>query len=295
VKKRNRNAAAVAMAAGFMLIGTGCGTHSVSTAPDQVALQYKGGLSSKSFGSYIPPSTKKWFWPGSQEFSYPNNQRSYDATGGPGSESGPITGTSSDLAEMAVPVSVTFRLKTDEKSLRAFHENIGLHLKAYMEDDETTAGWRNMLAFYVGQPLKVSLDREVQGAKWRDLYSKPSARTALQNLLDKELPDVVKQKMQGDYFTDFQVTVQQPTPVNPDLKNAVAAQQAAVAQADSQTAQARAQQAAAQAQVAVAQAQARKQAAAIKGYGGLDGYLRDEAIQKGLNPFQPTYIVSGTK
>jgi SPFH domain / Band 7 family len=284
----------VLLAACVLLATTGCGTHSISTAPDQVGLHYLGGaFSNKSYDSYVPASTKKWFGPGDQEYLYPNNQRSYDATGGPGSESKPIISVSRDQAEMSVPVSVTFRLRTDQKSLRAFHENIGNRYRAYMHDDETTAGWREMLAFYIGQPLNVSLDREVQGANWRDLYSKPGARTTLQTKLDSELPDLVRQKLQGDYFDDFQVLVQQPTPTNAELKQAIAQQQAAVAAAQSAQAQAEAQRLAARAQVAVQQQQALKTKADISAYGSVDEYNKAQAILKGINPYQPTYVVGG--
>jgi hypothetical protein len=110
----------------LLMSTTACGTHSTSTAADQVGLHYNGGpFSSKTYADFIPAATKKWYGPGDKAFLYPNNQRSYDATGSAGSEATPITSVSKDQAEMAVPVSITFRLKTDEKSLRKFHENIG--------------------------------------------------------------------------------------------------------------------------------------------------------------------------
>ncbi len=291
-----RRALAAAGVVGLLLLtATACGTHSVSTAPDQVGLHYLGGpLSSKSYDDYVPASTKRWYGPGDSEYLYPNNQRSYDATGGPGSESKPFISVSKDQAEMSVPVSVTFRLRTDEKSLRAFHENIGNRYHAYMEGDDTTSGWREMLAFYIGQPLNVSLDRVVQSANWRDLYSRPEARTALQTRIDTELPDLVKQKMQGDYFEDFQVLVQQPAPTNEQLKQAIAQQQAAVAAAQSAQAQAEAQRLAAKAQVSVQQQQALKTRADISAYGSVDEYNKAQAILKGINPYQPTYVVGGS-
>lgn len=270
---------------------TACGTHSVSTAADQVGLHYLGGpFSSKKYDSFIPASTKQWFGPGDKEYLYPNNRRTFDATGGKGAESNPITSVSKDSAEMATPVSVTFQLDTDPKTLRKFHETIGNRYKAYMSGDEVTKGWENVLGFYIGQALNTTLDREVQQYNWRDLYNHPELRTALQAAVDKELPQLVDQQMNGHYFTGFQTLLQQPTPTNQALKDAVAAQQAAVAAANSQKAQADAQRAAAEAQIAVSRAEAQKKQKEIAGYGGVDNYNRHECIVHGCNPYQPTYI-----
>src|SRR4051794_6082356 len=119
VRRSMRGIAATAGALGLMLSLSACGTHSVSTAADQVALHYSGGpFSSKAYKSYVPASTKKWFGPGDKEYLYPAGQRTYDATGGKKAERDSITSVSADSVEMATKVSITFQLKTDEKSLR---------------------------------------------------------------------------------------------------------------------------------------------------------------------------------
>lgn len=270
--------------------------HSASTAADQVGLHFKGGpFSSKVYDSYIPPSTKKWFGPGDKEYLYPNNVRTFDATGGKDAEMPPITSVSKNQAEISTPVSVTFALVTDEKTLLDFHNKIGNRYQAYMEDDKTSDGWRKMLDFYVGQALNTSLDRMVQGYDWQQLYSDPSIRTALQTQVDKELPDLLKQQMGGDYFTNFQVLVQQPTPTNQALKDTLAQNQANLAAAQTAKAKAEADLATARAQTALANAQAAQKQAEINGFGGFENYNKAQAVEKGLNPYQPTYIVSGTK
>jgi hypothetical protein len=164
-----------------------------------------------------------------------------------------------------------------------------------MDGDSTSTGWKEMLAFYIGQPLNVTLDREVQQYNWRDLYSRAEVRTALQAKIDTELPTLVQQKLQGDYFDDFQVLVQQPTPTNADLKNAIAQQQSAIAAAQSARAKAEADIATARAQTALAAAQAAQKQAEIKGYGGFENYNKAHAVDQGLNPYQPTYLVNGTQ
>lgn len=274
----------------LVLSTTACGTHSVSTAPDQVGLHYLGGpFSAKKYNSYIPSSTKKWFGPGDKEYLYPSGQRSYDATGGQDAERDAITSVSQDSVEMSTKLSVTFQLKTDEKTLRQFHEKVGIKYRAYMEGDSISKGWKNLLQFYMGQSIETTLDREIANYKWRDLYQKPQIRVALQEAVAKELPDLVKQKIQGDYFYDFAVQIQKPDVTNDTLKQAIADTQNKVAQAQAAQAQAQAQLATAKAQLALQQVEAQKQAAIIRGYGGIDGYLKWYCIDHGCNPYQPSY------
>jgi hypothetical protein len=285
-----RRIAATAGAVALGLSLSACGTHSVSTAADQVALHYSGGpFSSKAYRSYVPASTKKWFGPGDKEYMYPAGQRTYDATGGKKAERDSITSVSADSVEMATKVSITFQLKTDEKSLRAFHEKVGIKYKAYMDGDETSEGWRTLLDFYIGQSLETTLDREVANYNWRDLYNKPEIRVKLQAEVNKELPDLVRAKIQGDYFYDFSAQVQKPDVTNDALKQAIADSQNNVAKAQAQQAQAQAQLATAQAQLALQRVEAQKQRALIAGYGSTDAYLKALLIQQGGNPYQPSY------
>ena len=291
MRKSTRRIALLLTMLGILFSTTACGTHSVSTAPDQVGLHYLGGpFSAKKYNSYIPPSTKKWFGPGDKEYLYPAGQRTYDATGGKGSERDSITSVSQDSVEMSTKVSITFNLKTDEGTLRKFHEKVGIKYKAYMDGDETSKGWRNLLDFYIGQSLETTLDREIANYKWRDLYNKPEVRVALQAQIDKELPDLVKSKIGDEYFDSFSAQVQKPDVTNDALKQSIADTQNNIAQAQAQQAKAQADLATAKAQVAVAQAEAAKKAAEIRGYGGVDNYNKHECIANGCNPYQPTIV-----
>lgn len=277
---------------------TGC--TSVSTEPDQVALQYEGGsFSSKKYGTQVPPSKKEWFGPGDVTYVYPIGQRSYDATGGDGSERGPFTSSSKDSVEMATPLSLTLDLKTDAATLREFHEKIGLKYKAFYEDgtkDSTgiSPGWRRMLDFYIGQSLDTTVDRVLAGQAWRDAYGKAEVRTAIETAVRNELPGIVKAKMGGDYFENYAVQVQRPVPTNPDLLKAIADNQNQVAQAEAAKAKADADLKTAQAQIELQKAEAAKKQADISAYGSVAEYNKAQAIEKGINPYQPTYIVPGT-
>lgn len=281
----------VAAAAGLV------GCTSVSTEPDQVALQYEGGpFSDKTYNNYIASSKKEWDGYGDKHYVYPTGQRSFDATGGDGSERGPITSSSKDSVELATPLSVTFELMTDEGTLQVFHEKIGLKYHAYADDDsgDTSAGWLEMLNFYIGQPLETTVDRIIGSYEWRKAYGDPTVRTQIEDEIRKTLPTLVTGKMGNAYFQNFAVLVQRPTPTDPALKAKIAEQQTQVASAQAAEAAAKADLAKANAQIAVQKAEAAKKAADISAYGSVRAYNEAQAIAAGINPYQPTYIVSGT-
>ncbi len=290
-----RRITGVAFLAAAAIALTAC--TSVSTEPDQTALQYEGGsFSSKKYGEYVGPSTKKWFGPGDMVYVYPTGQRSYDATGGEGSERGPFTSASKDTTELAIPLSVTFELKTDATSLKLFHEQIGIKYGAYSEDGATTtsAGWATMLNFYMGQSLDATVDRIIAGYDWRQVAFDETVRVNIQDTIKTELPGLIKAKMGNDYFENYAVQVQRATPTNPELAKNIADTQSQVAKSQAAEAKAKADEAAARAQVAVAQQEAAKRKADISAYGNVDQYNKAQAIEKGINPYQPTYIVPGT-
>jgi regulator of protease activity HflC (stomatin/prohibitin superfamily) len=282
-----------------LAVGSASGCTSVSTEPDQVALHYNGGaFSSKTYDSYVGPSKKEWFGPGDKTYVYPIGQRSYDATGAAGSERGPITSSSKDNVELATPVAVTFELIDAEDALRQFHERIGLKYQAFSGDndrgEDISRGWKRMLNFYVGQPLETTVDRVLAGYTWQQAYSDPNVRVQIETAVKNELPALVDQKMGGKYFDSFAVLVQRPTPTNEELRNNIAAAQNQVAGAQAAKAKAEADLAATKAQIAVQQAEAAKKKADISAYGSVDQYNKAQAIEKGINPYQPTYVVSGT-
>lgn len=293
----NRNRKLATLCCGAFLLAGIAGCTSVSTEPDQVALQYEGGsFSDKKFASYVGPSKKDWFGPGDMVYIYPAGQRAYDATGAKDADHAPFTSSSKDSVEMATPMSVTFELKTDQVTLKDFHEKIGIKYAAYTADGEqnTSDGWANMLNFYMGQSLDTTVDRVLAGYDWRQAYNDAAVRVLIENEIKKTLPDLVKSKMGGDYFQNYAVQVQRPVPTNEDLKKNIAAAQNNVASAEAAKAKAEADLASTKAQIAVQQAEASKKKADISAYGSVAEYNKAQAIEKGINPYQPTYIVSGT-
>jgi len=276
---------------GAILLLTVTGCSSVSTASDQVALHYEGGaVSSKKFAGCVPASKKDYAGPGDTFYSYPTNQRIFDATGGEDSDGNVITVVSKDNVELAVPISVNFTLKTDCEILREFHQTIGNRYQAYMDGDKTSEGWNKMLRLVIQQPLDTTLDRIAQNYNWRDLYNKPEVKTAIEKQVNEQLSAIVSRQTNGkEFFDNFSALVQKPTPTNQALKDNIAAEQNNVASAQAAEAKARADKAAAEAQVAVARAQAESRKAEIAGYGTAEEYNKAKAIEKGLNPYQPSY------
>lgn len=264
------------------------GCSSVSTAPDQVSLHYKGGsFSSRTFSDCVPASTKDWNGPGDDHYSYPASQRIYDATGGEGAESAPFTVVSEDNAELQIPVTVTFTLITECGVLREFHERLGNRYGAYMDGDDTTEGWVRLLNTIIGKPLDTTLDRIAQEYTWRELWNDPKAKTAIESEVNADLAALVERQAGGIYFDDFQALIQKPNPINQGLKDAIAQEQTSVAKSNAAKAQAEADEARALAEIAVAEAEAAKRKAEIEGFGSVENYLKAKALEKGINPWQP--------
>jgi hypothetical protein len=294
-----RIVAATAGLAALTLI-SGCST--VSTAPDKVALHYKGGpLSSTKFANCVEASTRNIDGPADAHYTYPVSQRAFDATGGNGADAKPFTVVSNDNSEMRVPATLTVTLRSDCKTLREFHERIGGRYQAYFDGDEASDGWVKMLNFVVGKPFDTALDRAAQKYNWRDLWNDPATKAAFEAQVRELLvgkpatgnipavPGLITTQAGGTYFDVNAVTILKPEPVSESLRTNVANEQAAVASAKSAKAEAEAREASAKAQLAVEQAEAAKIQARIKVL-GRDGWLKEQAISKGLNPWQPVIV-----
>lgn len=274
------------------LMMSGCS--SVSTGPDQAALHYEGGsLSSKKFVDCVDPSQREYNGPGDNHFVYPANQRVFDFTGKDGSDAGVITVATKDSIQMGVPGLVRFTLNTDCAALREFHEKIGNREGAYFDEaDKPSQGWRQVLDQFIGRQIDATLDREALAYNWREIYTDPKAKEALDKAVAENLQQLVNANTEGDtqFFNILSVQLQKPEPPQ-ELLAALASEQTAIAEANAARSKAQADVATARAQEALARAEAAKKRAEIAGYGDKDTYLRDRCIEKGCNPFQPTYVV----
>lgn len=260
----------------------------VSTGPDQMALHYSdGAFSPRRFKDCVAPSNRAWDGPGDKHFSYPSSQRNY--VFGEGGDRGAMTFVTKDGIEMHVEGVASFMLNTDCETLRKFHDLIGNRYAAYMDssDGNGSQGWLRMLSVYLSRPLETAVDRAGQNYTYTDLYMDPNVKAQWERDVLAQLPDLVGRQIDGEeeFFTDFSITLQKPEPPE-QVKAALVAQQEAVAKAKAREAEADAQVEAARAQVQVERAEAEKIQQRINVL-GRDGYLRQYAIDKGLNPYQP--------
>ena len=153
----------------------------------------------------------------------------------------------------------------------------------------------------IGQPAEQTLISVAQKYPWREIWNDEKVRIEFQEALRNALPNVSKARTDGkEFFTNFQVTVMKPDPVDAGLKEAIIAEQKAiadaraaeakgVADANAARAKAEADKAAAQAQTELARQVALQKQAEISGYPSVDDYLKSKAIEAGQNPYQPSY------
>ena len=141
---------------------------------------------------------------------------------------------------MNVPlVVVTFDLTSDCEKLKQFHRDFGIKYNGWLNDDGTvSAGWVELLNYVIGQPLQDTLNGVAQKYTWQQIWNDEQARAEFRNALLTSLPNASRARTNGvDFFTNFQVTVLMPTPVNPELKAAIEREQAAIQNAQATQAQ----------------------------------------------------------
>jgi regulator of protease activity HflC (stomatin/prohibitin superfamily) len=202
-----------------------------STAPDQTGLHYSAGpFSSTEYADCVEPGTRVWNGPADIHVAYPSGQRTYDFSANSAApDSSPIVVASKDFQELTVSGVVTFRLNTDCDVLREFHEQIGNKYDARMDGNAMSDGWREMLSVYMNQPLQRAMSEATQGLDWKVLYNDPATKTAWEAEVSRLLPTYIKQQTGSDFFTDFSLTLQKPTPPA-ELLTALKDQQVAVEQ-----------------------------------------------------------------
>ncbi|ASR87087.1 lipoprotein [Mycobacterium phage Krypton555] len=244
---------------------------------------------------------------GFKAYMYPARQISYDALDAQDAEAPAtvVVSNASAPAELKVPVTVTFDLTQDCEQLKNFHRDFGTKYQGWLNDDGSVSqGWKDLLNYVVGQPLQNTLVSIAQKYEWRKIWNDEAVRVEFQNALRERLPKASSERTNGvDYFTNFQVTVMKPDPVDANLKSAIVAEQNSIAQAraaeakgvaDANAAKAKAEAdiAAAEAQTRVAEQEALKRAAEIRGYPSAEDYLKAIAIEKGITPW-PSPVIAG--
>jgi hypothetical protein len=208
-----------AAAAALLALGlTGC---SVSTGPDQVALEYDAGaFSSTTFEACHGPGTREYHGPGDETFVYPAAQRPLEFSKADDAEMGAATVVSKDDLELTVTGLVTFSLNIDCDRLQEFHERLAIKY-----DATTEAGWVKLIRDYIGQPLNRALDDASKEYAWRDLYTSAETKAEWETKVGDLTAAYIAEQGGGDFFCSPtftgaedqecgtpQLTIQQPTP-----------------------------------------------------------------------------------
>lgn len=305
MKRRTRSGMLVAALGLTAVVLSSCG---YNIPPNMVAVHITSGpWQSKKVVGCVPASERKYFYETNDQYKvFPTSEREWDATGQSGSDAKPFQSVTSDHVVMDIPITVRFTLKTDCPTLMKFYTLYAQRYGAAFNTNGTyNAAWETLLRKLVADPADQTLDRIVQGYKWRDVWNDPATKVKIEQQMNQALNDpnsLLVQTAKGSYFDGISVLVGGAAPDNPDLASAVAQEQTLVAQAQSEQAQARADRLKALAQVAVAKAEGAKQRAIIEGFrlqgmsakDALRAYNENQAIAAGQNPFQPQYIVGGT-
>ena len=295
----------VLVALSVVLFGSGCSVP--STAPDEVYVHKASGITEgKEAKGCVPAATREINWGtgwGDDYFAYPKSQRYYDflKSEADGSDSDRFVVVSSDGQQLTVPGSVFFTLNTDCDTLQSFHDLLGNREQAYMIDGQTTAGWSKVLNLLFKQPIDNALDTVAKKYTWKQLRFDLAVKDEMAKAVNEALKREVNAKIKGDfdYFLDYAAQIQQPIAPEPLVKieqdreanvsQAAANQAKAEADAAAAEAAAIAQKAQKDAELAVAQKEAAILAAKIRSYGGPEAYAKYMAIEKGINPWQPSY------
>lgn len=254
----------------------------------------------------LEPATRGW-WTNDTYYLVPTNEREWDASANEDADGGRFEVTTKDNVEMLIPVNIRFTIDTECDALVEFYQK---YLRRYGVEFEDDGGyndeWIRLLRRLVADPSEQELNALTQEYDWRDVWNNPDTKTALQNDLQSQLtaPDsAMTAAAKGTYFTGITVLVGKPKPKNGALAQAVAEEQTKVAQSKALEAQAKADEATAKAQKAVAEAEAAKKRAEIEGYmlrgmsprEAMRAYNEANLIAEGGNPYQPTYIIGGTR
>lgn len=285
------------------LILTGCSAP--STQADEVFVHKGSGISEGHENKgCVQPAQREINWGtgmGDDYYAYPANARVFDFRGVDGSDRGPFEVVSKDGQTLTIPGTLSFTLNTNCEVLQKFHDRIGNRYQAYMEDNQTGAGWAKVLNLYMAPALDASLDRLAKQYTWNELRSDPTIKDKINTDVATTVARLVNQQMEGDeeYFGGFQPLITQP--VAPEtLVASVRSQEESIIAAKAVEAKAKADAAAAEAganaQVAqkeaelkVAQIEAQIRAAEIRSYGGAEAWAKAQAVAKGINPWQPSY------
>jgi hypothetical protein len=183
-------------------------------------------------------------------------------------------------------------------TLQVFHEMIGKTRQAYFnEDGSYNNGWLWAMDNYISSSVVDYLKREARLFTADELYNNVEIRENLQTGLTEALPDLVNATMETDLeFYKFPQSSVKIYDVRPEQEYLSIFKERQAAEERARTAEINreAKVEEAEANAKIAQAEAKVKQAEIEGYGGFENWNKAKAVENGLNPYQPTYVVGGT-
>lgn len=222
------------------VVTSGCGYTDSET--NEIGLVYSGGIiEDKTYKGVLKPgvNAERIGW-GSKAYLYRTDQRTYIAGNTEQGADTPVPDVvSKDDVRLTVPYQLYFKLNLEPKTLRKFHENIGVKTEAWVGGADGR-GWDNMLRDYFRTQVERSLEAAALQFNWRDLYATEEARVGFQNDAAKRTKEAITSVIGDVYFCgpaydglneatcgEFTMTVGKPTPVDGGIIAAVEAEQTA--------------------------------------------------------------------
>lgn len=310
----------LAVVLGVLFASTACGlSGDQRTDPSYRTLRYEGGdFAGSKFKECMGDGEK--IASNDKFYSYPTTQREdvWDSnnfeTGNKSADNTDLVLTDKNGVTVNAKVKVDFFLNTscdpvtvDGKTykggtLEAFHELIGKTRGAYFNVGKSgtaaySSGWIWAMTNYISNPLENQLNVEARQTTADKMWLDPAEKTRMENELEAKLPDLINAGMETDldFYKIANIQITSLTPGD-DYLNLFKARQSA--KIDAQTAQINKH-----SQVVAADAAAAVKRAAVLGYklpgmsyrDAVDAYLRAQAIDAGMNPYQPNVSSLTTK
>lgn len=195
-----------------MISLTGC--TSISTNSDEIGIYYKAGsFTSVQFDRCVTPGTLElWKGVGDDTYTYPAGRRTYTFSNSQqNAESPALQAPTKEPVYLDIEGYITFNLTDNCESLQAFHESIGLRYEAWnSETSQTSEGWMNLLHQYIGSTLQEALTKATGEYGWKEIYENPKVSEEWKKKVTSYLPIMVKNAMGGDFFENFNITIQKP-------------------------------------------------------------------------------------
>jgi regulator of protease activity HflC (stomatin/prohibitin superfamily) len=184
------------------MAGVSCA--SVNTRPDQAAIAYTGGpIEGTHFqGVFQPGSGLQWLGLADESHLYPTTVRTYiissEASEGDKASIDFIGAPTKDGVEAKWELAITFKLNVSR--IRRFHENIGLTRKAWFENDEATAGWRQTLNDFFRQQIENALQEVSRTVTADEVQRGAETFGRVNTTLGAQLKDRINQSAGGNFF-----------------------------------------------------------------------------------------------